>query len=62
MIWSYLRNPAYKGTAGFGKTPRRPQAESACARNVAVLSSPGVLSLGSIHLRKSKSPSTFPGW
>ncbi len=22
VIWSYLRNPAYKGTAGFGKTPR----------------------------------------
>ncbi len=30
VIWSYLRNPAYKGTAGFGKTPRgRPQAEAA---------------------------------
>ena len=29
VIWSYLRNPAYKGTAGFGKTRcGRPQAEA----------------------------------
>ncbi len=28
VIWSYLRNPAYKGTAGFGKTRAAPSSRS----------------------------------
>ena len=55
VIWSYLRNPAYKGTAGFGKTRAGALKPKRLRRNGAVPSSPGVPFLVSIHLQTSKS-------
>ena len=62
VIWSYLKNPAYKGTAGFGKTRAATSSRSGCARNAAVPSSRVGQSLESIHPRKSRSSSMSRHW
>ena len=55
VVWSHLKNPAYKGTAAFGKTRWAQSSRSASAPSAAAPSSPGARSHVSIHLRKIKS-------
>ena len=62
MIWSYLKNPAYKGTAGFGKTRAGDLKPQRLRRSPAVPSSPAAPSLASMHHRKSRSSSRSPRW
>ncbi len=54
VIWSYLKNPAYKGTAAFGKTRAARLSSSVSAPSVAAPSSPDARSHVSTHLRKLK--------
>ena len=62
VVWMILKNPAYKGTAAFGKTRWGPSSRNASDRSAAAPSSPGDPSLGSIHPRTIKSSSRSPGW
>ena len=54
VIWSHLKNPAYKGTAAFGKTRSAQSSRSASAPSAAAPSSPGARFHVSIYLRKIK--------
>ena len=41
-VWGMLKNPAYKGTAAFGKTRAGPWGDHRCVPNGVILSNPGV--------------------